>query len=245
MGTSSTGCGCGGEEGAKRGLEGARAALSEVGARLGKAVVDSSGLGRRVLDEAVRTWRPVTDAWLAAMPRSLGLRRCCEVPETECPPRCVGHLAFRTHPGEAASGTVTVTNTASHAQEFHFVAQPFRGPSGLTGVVPVVTPAAASLAPGGSVTLAVRLEPEGGLAAGAEYRSELAVRGAWEQCVCLSLEIEPRVAPHCEVHQGPIPRRVRAHHWYDHFQCEELCAEPIRQAERPEKPVGTIDHGPA
>ncbi len=75
-----------------------------------------------------------------------------------------------------------------------------------------------------------------GLAAGT-YRTEITVTGAYEQCVNVTLDVRAQQRCACHVVQGDIPTRIRAHRWYDHFQCVEPCFEPAPQKkESPKRP---------
>jgi len=229
------GCGCGGDEGSDGGPA-LRSDYDELRARLGRALQGSASTGRQLLGDAVRVWQPVLSAWLRvvsdALPPTAGR---CAVPETGCPPRCVGRLDLRASRKEAAVGTVKVTNTDREARTFAFEAESFRGPSGDTGVKATVEPASAQLSPDQSVAVEVVVSPNATFETGTVYQGRLLVRGAYEQCVCLDLQVCAETVPSCEVAQGAIPRHVRAHHWYDHFQCEELCFEPPREPPRPPK----------
>ncbi len=225
-------CGCGGHAGSGRGWRTLRPGYGELCARLGEAVQSSAGTGRQLLGDTVQAWRPLLCAWWRVVSEALphpGGR--CAVPETACPPACVCRLDLKGSRTEAAAGTVKVTNTDKQARTFHFEAETFHGPSGDTGMKPVVEPASAPLAPGQSVVVKVSVAPSNTFETGVAYHGRVLIRGAYEQCVCLALRVEPRSAPHCEVAQGAIPTHVRAHHWYDHFQCEELCFEPVVRGE--------------
>jgi hypothetical protein len=69
------------------------------------------------------------------------------------------------------------------------------------------------------------------LQAGAQYVAEVRIVGAYEQCVRLVLDVAAKGAvvdcgpSRCEVAAGDLPVRIRAHRWYDHFQCTEPCTE--------------------
>jgi hypothetical protein len=233
-------CGCGGSAGYGRGWQALGQGYAEIGPRLREAFRASSGASRQLVGTAVRVWQPVLSAWWrllsGALPRPGGR---CAVPETACPPRCVCRLALKAVHGETATGSVTVTNTDRQTRTFELVAETFRGAQGDTGVKPSVEPTSASLAPGQSVPVKLAVAASNAFAAGAVYESRVLVRGAYEQCVCLELQVEARAVPHCDVAQGAIPTRVRAHRWYDHFQCEELCFEPARPGEVPPKGTPT------
>jgi len=150
-----------------------------------------------------------------------GFSGCCDIPETDCPPRCVCELHFEARPGDARTATVRVTNRSPQARNFSFFARPFQTAS---GPVPVtVTPANSQLAPNASVVLKVSFTAASAFQLGQIYGAELLIHGAYEQCVCLTCEVPCERTEHCEVEQGDLPKRIRAHQWQDHFQCEEPC----------------------
>ncbi len=244
MSTSTRGdCGCGGQDVLRRG-QALGSGLDEIRARTGKALQGSAGVGQQLLGSAVEAWQPVLSAWWRLVSEALQPRGGhCAVPETGCPPSCVGRLELRASRKEPAVGMVKVTNTDRVARNFTFEAESFHGPSGDTGVKAAVEPAAAPLAPDQSVVVKVVVPPDAAFEPGTAYQGRLLVRGAYEQCVCLELQICTRTTPSCEVAQGPIPRRVRAHHWYDHFQCEEPCFEPT--PERVRSPKEAVTSRPA
>ena len=154
--------------------------------------------------------------------RSLKLTDCCEIPEQDCPPRCICEIDWEACPGESLQATIGVRNTSSNARDFTFTATPWTGADqGLPQLN--VSPPTAHLNAGERVvvTLALQLNPY--VKAGQQHEAEVTLRGAYEQCVRVRLRICDDAAAHCEVEQGDPPVRVRAHRWYDHFQCEEPC----------------------
>jgi hypothetical protein len=160
-------------------------------------------------------------------------KHCCEIPETECPPRCVCDIRWRACPGGTVQATIQVTNTGSTTRNFTFIATPFSGPG--NPATPVqVSPSSASLAPNASVNVAAVLTVTADFQPGGHYAAELRIYGVYEQCVSVTLDVEPATAKdcasqHCEVRAGDLPVRIRAHQWYDHFRCTEPCVELLRQ----------------
>jgi hypothetical protein len=168
----------------------------------------------------------------------------CEVPETGCPPYCVCEIAWEGAPGDKLKATIQLTNTRQAAQHFAIGAGPFQGPSGNTGVSVSPAPAAVNLPANQSTTIVVTFQVPATFTAGSIYSSEMTVTGLYEQCVKVTLRVRATPPePHCDVKQGEIPKRIRAHHWYEHFQCEEPCFEPARP--RTDGPAGTVPHEPA
>ncbi len=150
----------------------------------------------------------------------------CEIPETDCPPRCVCRMHWQGSRGERVKGSITLTNTAQKAQAFSMQATSFKGPDGDTGVTAALAPAFVTLNPNQSATIAVDLDVGDKFETGKSYDAEVTLTGQYEQCVQLCLTVRPSPSHHCEVRQGNIPTHIRAHRWYDHFQCEEPCFEP-------------------
>jgi hypothetical protein len=159
---------------------------------------------------------------IPALPRMPRMGDCCEIPETECPPRCVCDVTWKGCPGQRLSGTIRLTNTSGQERLFELEATPFSGPSAVHTRI-AVEPAQLPLSPGATALAEVTFTVPERLAPGA-YTAEILVRGSWEQCVWVRLEVAAERDWHCEVRQGESPVRVRAHRWYDHFQCVERCA---------------------
>jgi hypothetical protein len=169
---------------------------------------------------------------------------CCEIPETECPPFCVCEIAWEGTRGEHVKATIGLTNTRTVPQVFTLTATTFHGPDGDTGAAAAVAPAAVPLQAGQSTTVTVSFTVPEQFTSGATYDAEVLITGLYEQCVMLSLRVRP--VPHCDVQQGEIPTRIRAHRWYEHFQCEELCFEPARGPHTPGAvPGATAPHQPS
>ena len=157
-----------------------------------------------------------------ARPRMMPL---CDIPETECPPRCVCEIEWHACRGEKLQATISVKNTSKTARLFQFTAAPIMGPG--SPAVPIqLSPANANLSPNQSVIVTATLTANDQFQHGQTYTSEVLINGAYEQCVRIIIHVDPEETPHCEVEQGEIPTRIRAHRWYDHFQCEEPCEEP-------------------
>jgi len=196
---------------------------------------DFVGFGFKLLSISLDTLRTVVREAPSLLPQTLDLTslrpECpCEIPETECPPRCVCEVTWEARPGETPSLTVRATNASSSPRTFHIYATPFAGPGGSPGTIKVA-PASLTLQPGNSgvadAKFTVPNTPEG------EYRAEIIVKGAYEQCVCVRLKVQCKKTcgdEHCfcDVVQHDPPKRIRAHHWYDHFQCIEPCVEDAR-----------------
>lgn len=155
---------------------------------------------------------------------------CCEIPETPCPPRCVCEIRWKACPGSTVHADIQVTNTGSQPRGFAFSASAFSGPGNPTTKIQLSTQSA-SLPRHDSVTLGVNVTVGSELQAGAQYVAEVRIVGTYEQCVRIVLDVASSGAMvdcgprRCEVAAGDLPVRIRAHRWYDHFQCTEPCTE--------------------
>jgi hypothetical protein len=203
--------------------------------------------GTRQLANAMQASQPLLDAYIGllrtavtlpmlAMSSVSSLRRpvmasvmpgsgCdCEIPETDCPPYCVCEIAWEAVPGDKLKATIQLTNTRQVPQAFAFTAGPFQGPNGNTGAAVALAPSGINLAAGQSTVVAVTFQVPATFTAGSVYNSEIKITGMYDQCVKVTLRVRPAAPdPHCDVKQGDIPTRIRAHRWYQHFQCEEPC----------------------
>lgn len=113
---------------------------------------------------------------------------CCPVPETCCPPRCVGKLAWKIHRGAVPEATIELRNVGLVARTFQLSATPLMG-VGAGAARLSVTPASARIEPGHSVALSVKLEDSALLRSCQAYRAEVSIRGSWEQCVEVFVEV--------------------------------------------------------
>lgn len=188
------------------------------------------GLGFKLLAMSIDNARTIIQQASSILPQapdvqSLRPKDMCAIPETECPPRCVCEVVWEGSPGETVGLTVRVTNASKSARTFNLHANPFIGSGESPGTM-TLAPQSISLPAGSagavSATFTIPNVAEG------EYDSEIVVRGAYEQCVRVTLKIKcektsGKERGTCEVVQGDPPVRIRAHHWYDHFQCTEPC----------------------
>ena len=122
---------------------------------------------------------------------------------------------------------VKVINIGSATRNFTFIATPFSGPGNPKATIQI-SPASASLVPHASVDVIASFTVTSDFQPGGQYNAELQIYGAYEQCVRIKLDVEPATGKdctpeHCEVKAGDLPVRIRAHQWYDHFQCTEPC----------------------
>ena len=94
---------------------------------------------------------------------------CCQIPETECPPRCVCDVHWKSCPGGTVQAHVKVINIGSATRNFTFIATPFSGPGNPKATIQI-SPASASLAPHASVDVIASFTAAGEklLAKGAE-----------------------------------------------------------------------------
>src|ERR1700731_388844 len=150
-------------------------------------------------------------------------RPCCEIPEKECPPKCACNIHWSTAPGGQVTANITVTNAGSKARNFTFQGTQLSGPGNPQESIQV-TPASSFLERNQSIDLKATLNVGNDFQLGGKYTGEIHIEGASTQSVCITLNVGcPEQCGSCSVHQGDPPVRIRAHHWYDHFQCEEPC----------------------
>jgi hypothetical protein len=148
---------------------------------------------------------------------------CCGIPETDCPPRCACEVHWEASPGEHLRSTIRVTNTSEkQTRNFQFTATAFQGP-GNPQVRLTVSPSSATLEPGQSALVTAEFTPTDAFQPGQTYKAEVLIEGAYEQCVCFEFEPLREMQAECEVKQGDPPTQLRAHQWFDHFQCAEPC----------------------
>jgi hypothetical protein len=213
-------------------------ALIQELAKLGPTLI--LDLGPKLISISAQATRDFVEAAgeliTAALPKIeiSGLpKHCCEIPETECPPRCVCDIRWKSCPGGIVRAQIRVVNTGSMTRNFTFTATPFSGPGNPNAAIQV-SPSSASLAPNAAIDVAAALTVTNEFQDGRQYTAEVQIYGVYEQCVRITLDIEPPTArdcapEHCEVRAGDLPVRIRAHQWYDHFQCTEPCVELLRQ----------------
>jgi hypothetical protein len=190
--------------------------------------------------KSVQIAQPAALAYLknlsgAAVELDKNYRRSCQIPESECPEYCVCELHWDACSDDSVNGTIDIQNTGKNASRFVLNTEAFSSECSMSQVKPVVDPASFTLKPGESKRIMVSVQIDDSMEAENVYNSEIKVAGRYEQCVRLSINVRRRTQPCCKVEHGEIPTRIVAHHWYDHFQCEELCFEPVRHQDQPAK----------
>lgn len=146
---------------------------------------------------------------------------CCLIPETDCPSPCVCHIQWQGCPGDSFRYQIKITNSSKAKRDYTLKPEPFS----CSEEVVAVSPANKTLAPGQSFTaIASFTIPEA--MAGGRYQGVIRLNGAYEQLILVSLAARPRNACCCHIEQGEIPKKIRAHHWFHHFQCEQPCFPP-------------------
>ncbi|MBI3015729.1 MAG: hypothetical protein HYY65_11890 [Candidatus Tectomicrobia bacterium] len=192
--------------------------LATLAPRLLAMSVDSA---RVFMQQAAGILSPAMPAWSALKPKGM-----CEIPETECPPRCACEIAWEAGRGETLRCTIRVTNASQTGRTFTFQATPFVGAGGSSATI-ALSPTNLTLPAGQSGVVTATFTVPAGFTPG-RYEAEILVQGAYEQCVCVTLEVQGEQHCACEVAQGDPPVRIRAHRWHDHFQCAEPCApQPV------------------
>ncbi len=150
---------------------------------------------------------------------------CDDIPEGHCPDTCVCRIHWAGCPGDSFKYRVQVTNTSKTSREFTLKSLPFPH----TGESVDVVPDKKTLARDESLNTVVSFSIPDSFTAG-RYESCIRVTGAYEQIIQVFLTVHPKQACSCHIEQGDIPKRIKAHHWYHHFQCVEDCFEPAKKA---------------
>jgi hypothetical protein len=132
-------------------------------------------------------------------------------------------VAWQFERGVVPEASITAFNTGKASRVFSFVPTPIAGAEGTLAAL-VVTPDSAMLSPGQSVAVRLQLQHSETLNPGQHYKAALVVRGFYDQRLHVHSHVERDPSGHVEVDQGDAPTYLRAHHWYDHFQCTLDCA---------------------
>src|ERR1043166_2273343 len=151
---------------------------------------------------------------------------CC-IPETECPPYLACTLDWRVTPGDTRIGSIQVKNTAREPISYSLAATPLTSCGRTTESRPQLEPMSGKVGPGESLQVRVSGTADKSWRPGEIYESEIKIRGKYERAVGVRMEVAGQAEECCRVEIGEIPKRVQADNWTKHFQCTELCFEPI------------------
>jgi hypothetical protein len=185
-------------------------------------------LNNETMMAGVRGMQPWLDAYSRLFTSMMPAARsgCC-IPETECPPYCACSLDWTVTPGDTRVGNIEIKNTSKEPISYSLAATPLTSCGRTTETRPQLEPASGRMAPGESLHVRVSVMADRSWRPGETYESEIKVRGKYERCVCVRVEVACQPEACCRVEMGEIPRRVHADNWTKHFQCTELCFEPI------------------
>jgi hypothetical protein len=145
---------------------------------------------KEAMDWLGRTLRDLTHGEKHGGRRHEHANGCCAVTETCCSPRCAGELKWKIVPGALPEAAVLVRNVGKSARQFTFSATPLLGVDPGSAKLSVV-PATAQLGPGESTVVRVKLDHSIALSACQEYRAEVLIQGAWQQCVEVFIAVSP------------------------------------------------------
>jgi hypothetical protein len=137
----------------------------------------------------------------AAVHKAHDKHDCCAIPETQCPPRCQGSILWTFGRGATPTAAIVVRNVGSAARTFEFKATPLSG-SGVGSARVTAAPASASLSPGASIVVSLRLEDSAELVPAQKYLAEFQFTGSWQQCVAIECHVLPDVSVSGEVEPG-------------------------------------------
>jgi hypothetical protein len=164
-------------------------------------------------------------------------RECCFIPEWSCPPRCACEVRWSARRGEHVSAILRIVNASSTTtRTFNLAAGGFVSASQpVSGLNIELSSSSVTLRPERSAVVEAHCNVPVAIGEG-HYEAEIDVSGSYEQFVRVVLEIVQKrpwrwldclrydcEEDHCEIVQGDPPVRVRAHRWYDHFQCTSPC----------------------
>ncbi len=192
------------------------------------------GFSNDIVLNSIKIGQPVIAAYIKSYAGAMteydkAYRKSCQIPETECPPYCVCEMEWEAFEGDKVTGMIDVHNSGAQVSQFTLSADNFHNSLETTQCKPQLSPSSFALAPGEIKKVTVAINLADSLDPNERYHSEIKIAGRYEQCVRLSLFVRKKATPFCKVEHGEIPTRIVAHHWYDHFQCTELCFEPIKQ----------------
>jgi len=172
----------------------------------------------------MNAWMNWYQAW---MPRP-----GCGIPEIGCPPRCACTITWQAGQGEVHRATIEVRNTSAEPITYQLVTTQFQSCGKPIDMKPAVNPATITAAPGQTASATVEVPVGEQFQPGLTYTAEVLVRGKYERCV--KLELQMRCGDEvCRFDHGDIPMRIRADEWWRHFQCTEPCFEPIARTVNP------------
>lgn len=185
-------------------------------------------LNNETMMAGVRGMQPWLDAYSRLFTPALPTARCgCQIPETECPPYCACTLDWTIAPGDTRVGHIQIKNTSKAYISYSLAATPLESCEGTTETTPQLEPSSGQVAPGESLHVQVSLTADKSWRRGDIYESEIKIRGKYERCVCVHVEVACAQEACCKVEMGDIPKSVHADNWTKHFQCTELCFNPI------------------
>jgi hypothetical protein len=218
----------------------------DVTADISNAMLRWYRFSNEIMTSSLKLGQPLMDAYFQGLAKALPelselARKSCEIPETQCPPYCVCELEWDACEGDKVTGIIGIKNTGKDARVFTLSAETFHSNGDDSGVKPQLDPNNFNLAPNEAKSVVVTVNLGADFEPNNVYHSEVKITGRYEQCVRLRLNVRRKDKPRCKIEHGEIPKRIVAHHWYDHFQCEEFCFEPVGQ---PGTPGTTPDESP-
>jgi hypothetical protein len=188
-------------------------------------------LNNETMMAGVRGMQPWLDAYsklfTSMMPAARPTKSGCCIPETECPPYCACTLDWTVTPGDTRVGHIEIKNTSREPIAYSLTATPLTSCGRTTETTPQLEPSSGKVAPGESLQVRVSVTADKSWCPGETYESEIKVRGKYERAVGVRVEVERQPQACCRMEMGEIPKRVQADNWTKHFQCTELCFEPI------------------
>jgi hypothetical protein len=124
--------------------------------------------------------------------------------------------------GVSPSAKVTLRNTGKTTSTFNVDATTLVGVDAPSARV-TVTPSSLRLGADQSSVVRLELVDTASLSPSQTYECDLVVKGFYSQRIAIVTSVLADASCPVLVELGDPPTHVRAHHWYDHFQCTEPC----------------------
>jgi hypothetical protein len=198
-------------------------------------VAKPTRLNLDLMTSAVRSTAPFVDAYVQFL-RTITAQAgtlasaCCEIPETDCPPKYACTMRWRACLADVRHGEIRVRNTSQHPITYTLDATDFCHGKRSIGIKPTLTPQSVTVAAGQSTAVKVEVTVTEEAAVGQAFESDVRVRGMYDRYIRLVLLVEKCCDEICEFDHGEVPTRIRADNWHRHFQCTELCFERVPQS---------------
>ncbi len=144
-------------------------------------------------------------------------------------PRVKPSIDWKIERGVEPTASLTIRNEGTETRSFAIASTPWVGPGGAAASLNA-SPPTVDLASGQTAVVELKMLGSAALSPGQEYRCEVVVDGFEESRIDARCMIKTDPTDHADAEQGEFPTRIRAHQWYEHFQCTEDCVVPRERA---------------